>query len=414
MICLIEALNYRCMRYVSQKLDRFHVLIGPNASGKSTFLDIIALLGAIVSEGPFKAIEKRAPSYQDLMWLKEERIIELAIEAEIPENIKQKVDRKGDINCRYEISLGKVIETGEFGILSETLWLKPRTINNERQLEVFPSPAPPPYSIVTKSIKRNWKKIINKVKGGNDNFYAETKGFDHAFKLGFQKSALGNLPEDEEKFPIATWFRRFLKEGIQVISLNSESMRKPSPPGLPISFLPDGSNLPWVIEGLLRKDKQKFEAWIEHIQTALPDLRTIRTFERPEDKHKYLYVCYNNGLEIPSWMVSDGTLRMLALTILAYIPGIEGIYLIEEPENGIHPRAIETVFQSLSSVYNAQVLLATHSPIILSIAKKEVILCFAKDNKGAVDVVTGSNHPSLRDWKGETTLDVLFASGVLG
>ena len=50
---------------------------------------------------------------------------------------------------------------------------------------------------------------------------------------------------------------------------------------------------------------------------------------------------------------------MLALTILAYLPDIEGTLLIEEPENGIHPKAIETVFQSLSSVYNAQVLLRT-------------------------------------------------------
>lgn len=55
----------------------------------------------------------------------------------------------------------------------------------------------------------------------------------------------------------------------------------------------------------------------------------------------------------------------------AYIPGLEGAYLIEEPENGIHPRAVETVLQSLSSVYNAQVLLATHSPVILSLAQPE-------------------------------------------
>ncbi len=31
---LIEALNFRCLRYVSQPLGPFHVLAGPNASGK--------------------------------------------------------------------------------------------------------------------------------------------------------------------------------------------------------------------------------------------------------------------------------------------------------------------------------------------------------------------------------------------
>ena len=55
-------------------------------------------------------------------------------------------------------------------------------------------------------------------------------------------------------------------------------------------------------------------------------------------------------------------MRFLALTLLAYLPDPAGPYLIEEPENGIHPRNVETVFESLSSVYDAQVLLATHSP----------------------------------------------------
>lgn len=48
MIRLIEALNFRCLRYVKQELGPFHVLVGPNASGKTTFLDVIAFLGRMV------------------------------------------------------------------------------------------------------------------------------------------------------------------------------------------------------------------------------------------------------------------------------------------------------------------------------------------------------------------------------
>jgi predicted ATPase len=33
MITRIEALGYRCLRYISQPLGPFHVLVGPNASG---------------------------------------------------------------------------------------------------------------------------------------------------------------------------------------------------------------------------------------------------------------------------------------------------------------------------------------------------------------------------------------------
>jgi predicted ATPase len=213
---------------------------------------------------------------------------------------------------------------------------------------------------------------------------------------------------------VATWLKGILIEGVQRLVLNSALMRKPSPPGQPKRFRPDGSNLPWVIESLKKDLPLQYEEWMRHIRTALPDVEEVKTIERPEDRHRYLVICYRNGLEVPSWTISDGTLRLLALTLPAYLTGIEGIYLIEEPENGIHPRAVETMFQSLSSVYGAQILMATHSPVILSVAEASQILCFAKTETGAVDIVRGNEHPALRDWKGETNLGVLFAGGVLG
>ena len=82
----------------------------------------------------------------------------------------------------------------------------------------------------------------------------------------------------------------------------------------------------------------------------------------------------------------------LLTPLLAYVSNLAGTYLIEEPENGIHPRAVETVFQSLSSVYDAQILCATHSPVILSMARPESVLCFARDATGATDIVRGDEH----------------------
>jgi len=60
MITRIEALNYRCLRYISRPLRRFQVLVGPNASGKTTFLDVPAFLGDLVSEGLNAAVGKTA------------------------------------------------------------------------------------------------------------------------------------------------------------------------------------------------------------------------------------------------------------------------------------------------------------------------------------------------------------------
>jgi predicted ATP-binding protein involved in virulence len=72
------------------------------------------------------------------------------------------------------------------------------------------------------------------------------------------------------------------------------------------------------------------------------------------------------------------------------------------------------MIQSLTSVYDAQILLATHSPVILSTVDPEEVLCFAKTDEGATDIVLGSEHPALREWRGETNLGTLFAAGVLG
>lgn len=419
MFARIEVLGYRCLRYVNQELGRFHVLVGPNASGKSAFLDALTLMSDVVFYGLNAALETRsAADFRDLTWMHRSDRFELAVEVLVPEDRRKKFKNGTYTIARYELALGSIEE--EPTILAETFWLgeKPSASNGAAgqtvQRSMFPQPPVPPITILA-GRPRGWKKIVNKVaESGNDYFSSETSGWNNLFRLGPHKSALANLPEDDTKFPVATWFKELLMIGVQQLALNSQQMRQPSPPRAPKTFLPDGSTLPLVVENLATRHQKRFEDWLQHVKTALPDLRTIRTVERSEDRHRYIVLEYENGLEVPSWSASDGTLRLLALTLLAYLPDAEGVFLIEEPENGIHPRAVETVFQSLSSVYNAQVLLATHSPVVLSIAEPEQVLCFAKTTEGATDIVAGPEHPRLKEWKRETDMGTLLASGVLG
>jgi len=357
MINLIEALNYRCLRYVQTPLSRFHVLVGANASGKTTFLDVVSFLGTLVSAGLDEAVGETTANFQDLVWGRAGDRFELAIEASIPERLRAKLAGDAFRAVRYELAIGAESDGAKVAILAEKVLLKGQG----------------PY-----------------------------------------KSALANLPADETKFPVATWLKGLLAEGVQKLVLNSQLMRKASPPGQGKGFRPDGSNLPWVIARLKQEAPDRFDQWIAHLRTALPDIRDVRTVERPDDKHRYLVICYGGGLEVPSWVASDGTLRLLALTLPAYITDFHGTYLVEEPENGIHPKAVETVFQSLSSVYDAQVLLATHSNVVLSVADAADVLCFAKTQEGGTDIVSGSEHPKLREWRGDPNLGVVFAAGVLG
>jgi predicted ATPase len=418
MIRLIEALNFRCLRYVRQPLGPFHVLVGPNASGKTTFLDVVGFLGRLVSDGLEVAVSERTQNFQDMVFGRSGDWFELAIEAAIPDDRKARLKKDFD-TIRYEVRVGLDPKTNEVGIQGEKAWLKTWKEKAPPERLLFPSEPEAPKTILTGHARTGWQGVLTKAHGGNDNFYVEVrepgggKGWFPSIRLGPRKSALGNLLYEESLFPVATWFKDLLVQGVQSFVLNSLLIRKASPPGRVRGFRSDGSNLPWVIEEL-RKAPDRFNAWISHLRTALPDIENIRTVERPDDRHRYLVICYRGGLEVPSWMASDGTLRLLALSLPAYLPDFEGVYLIEEPENGIHPSAVEAVFQSLSSVYDAQILLATHSPVILSLADADKVLCFKKTDAGATDIVLGSEHPALRDWKGETNLGTLFAGGVLG
>ncbi len=423
MICLVEALHYRSLRCLSQAVSPFNILIGPNATGKSTFLDTLAFAGELLKHGPEDGIRRRARSIEEITWNGAGKSFELAFEFIIPERFHLG-KKNGEFKfCRYEIQIG-YSKQNEASLLHETFWLKSEAAkiaddenNVLNQIDMFPNEPPIKESLLIGSRKhapQGWRKVVNKISdSGNDWFKAETGEWNNLFRLGPRKSSLANLPEDEEKFPVSVWAKRLLMEGVQVLALNSFAMRQPCSPLAPKHFLPDGSNLPLAVREL-EKAPDRFARWLEHVQTALPDIKSIIVKERDEDRHLYLEILYGTSARVPSWLVSDGTLRLLALTLIAYLPSEGEIYLIEEPENGLHPRAVEAVYQSLSSVYDNQVLVASHSPIFLGLANLDQILCFGKAPSGATSIVRGNQHPKLQDWRGEVNLSVLFASGVLG
>ncbi len=376
MITRVEARQYRCFQSVKQEVGPLHVLVGPNGSGKSVFLDVISFLATFMSSGLYQAVEDRSLNFYDLVWRRGGGCFELAIEASPLTGEDTKI-------IRYELGVRLDTVQDELVIDKEevTLW-----DGGERQ----------------PIISRNSTSC---------SFRTETPDHTEArADIRGTYSVLGNV---DERFPTTVWLRELLQLWTQAVILDNEALRNPSPPGQHSAKTFDGSTLARLVWQLQEHSQRAFARWVAHVQTALPDLDTIKSISRPEDKTRYLMLGYKNGVEAPSWVLSDGTLRLLALTILAYRPHFKGVYLIEEPENGVHPTALQTIYQSLSSMYEGQVLVTSHSPILLNLPSPKQLLCFQKTPEGT-EIVRGDKHPLIHDWKGEVSLSQLFAAGVLG
>ncbi len=77
-------------------------------------------------------------------------------------------------------------------------------------------------------------------------------------------------------------------------------------------------------------------------------------------------VVRQNGVDFSSRIISEGTLRVLALCAIAVNPWGGSLVAFEEPENGVHPRRLELIAELLLSLaveQNRQVVVTTHSPI---------------------------------------------------
>lgn len=334
MIRRIQALNYRCLRYVDVSLDRFHVLIGPNASGKSTLFDALTFLGDLVRDGLESAVGERTSNFQDLVWGRPsgDMGFELASELDVPKNLRERLPAEKDFrNFRYEIA----VRGDEKGvrITSERALLMPvRECPPPSQKKLFPDPLAPPSSILLGKGKRGTRSVASKSARGTDSYYVETvpeagKGWVTTIAFGPHRSTLGNLPESPDKFPVATFVKRKLEAGIKPVFLDTVAMRRASPPEFGANgFAVDGSNLPWVIKRLREHHQADYEEWLGHVRTILADLEDVSVIVRGEDRHAYLMLRYDTGMEVPSWTASDGTLRLLALTLLADMPDHGEIY----------------------------------------------------------------------------------------
>jgi hypothetical protein len=318
---------------------------------------------------------------------------------------------------------------GAPSIAAEALFVypdgKPESPTGNGQRTLFPELVEAPDTVLAlddRARPRGRHRVVSKSREGAD-YYQWRLGEDgkqswnQSVRLGRHRAALAYLPvkEDDPSDPFhkVDWVRRFLTHRMVDVHLDIDAMRQPAPPTSRSALRPDGSNMAWTAQALEESDPARCRQWLEHVGSLLPGLVGVSTEERHFDRHCVLRVHYDNGAVVPSWLVSDGTLRLLALTLLAYDPHEPSVYLIEEPENGVHPTAVDGVMESLTSMYDDQVLVATHSLPVLSQSRPAEILCFGVDSNGATDITSGECHPYLTEWQEDWSMADITASGIL-
>src|SRR3954468_19470883 len=219
MIQLLQAKNFRMLRSNSVALQPYQVLVGQNATGKSTFLGSFQFLRDVAKYGVRHPVEQAASNFYDLCFDPAEPVA-LAVELSVPDSDAQ------ERRLRYELEIGI---TQEFGlqVLRENLFLLPSNGKPESQRlgEAF--------SLVHDEgeIPKRWKKVISKSKDGVVLFRAETGRKEYTFRFGAGEAALGKLLQDADLFPLSLAGRGILEEGIWTLQLGANEMRGVSSPG---------------------------------------------------------------------------------------------------------------------------------------------------------------------------------------
>lgn len=365
-------------------LGPFHVLVGQNATGKTTFFAALRLFSEVIERGVREAVQRAVPSFHDLCFRPGEPIA-----LEVGLRIATGADHE---LVRHELVIGMDADE-TLGILSERLeW---HTADGKKRL----------------TVTRDADSTTALTLGTEDASTPERRAL-----LGRDRSIWSFLPH-QPNYEFTNAAREVLSQGIRMIELDAAALRSPSPPGSPTLLAVDGGNLPHVVRELQRRDPTLFQDWVEHLRTGVEALREVDVWERPEDRHLVLRARFDGVREapIPSWLLSDGTLRLMALTLVAYA-AVEGrplLAMIEEPENGLHPLAIQAAYDALAHPpEGVQVLCATHSPIFIAHARLDDALVFRRTADGTAAIHHGREVPELASWQGGDLTD-LFVTGVL-
>jgi predicted ATPase len=173
--------------------------------------------------------------------------------------------------------------------------------------------------------------------------------------------------------PTALAARRELQSW-RLLQLEPSALRTPDEYRGPTRLSSTGGHLP---NTLLRISSQHEVA--EQLAELIPGIVSIDVDSDDVRQQRTLGVTMRNRERYAASSLSDGTLRFLALAVLASDPQMSGLVCLEEPENGIHPQRIPEMLRLVRRLAEGiepdspddpaplrQVIINTHSPLVVA------------------------------------------------
>jgi len=245
-------------------------------------------------------------------------------------------------------------------------------------------------------------KLMQRVKiGGREEESAETEVVELSNRRKLGIATLGAL----KQHPRIAAFREFI-EGWFLCYFHPDSARSLPLAGPQKHLNVHGDNLGNVVQFMEREHPKKFQSVLDRIASKIPGIDKIRPEKTPDGR---LLLCFNDkGFTDPFYAqkMSDGTLKVFAYLLLLEDPSPPPFLCIEEPENGLYHKLLETLAAEFRSHATgkkggSQVFVTTHQPYFVDALEPEEVWVLEKGADGFATVRRASDDATVKNMVAE-------------
>jgi predicted ATPase len=243
----------------------------------------------------------------------------------------------------------------------------------------------------------------------------------HSYKASYASGDFIERPNFISEGEIADPKLKSVVKDWQFLKLNPYLMTEPLPQKRSygtIKLGKAGSNIAEYLQSIRDLDIQAFNGIIETLRVVLPYVEDLQPEITSElDRKVYLMMSEEKIVgKLPGWLLSTGTLRILALLCVLRHPKPPPVIIIEEIENGFDPRTIHLLVDEIRNFVESgygQVIATTHSPYLLDLLKLSQIVVVERDEHGSPVFTRPASQKSLKDWAQKFSPGKLYTMGKL-